>query len=204
MNKQEFLAELRARLSDPPRTDTEERLTFYSEMIDDRMEEGLSEEDAVAAIGSVDEIADQIRSENQSADQAYQIGAEAVQTASPQTGISAGRIALIILTFPLWTTAYCFILTGILLIWSVIFLVPWSMFVGFSGAAIGTVPAAVLYLFESYPIAALYVAGSGLLSAGLAVFTFFLSIKATKLCVYLTKKLFRFSIELWRFMEGKK
>lgn len=41
MSKQEFLAELRKALSGLPQGDIEDRLTFYSEMIDDRMEEGL-------------------------------------------------------------------------------------------------------------------------------------------------------------------
>ena len=60
MNKQEFLTELKKALSPLSKADLEERLSFYSEMIDDRMEEGLSEEEAVAAIGSPDEIAAQI------------------------------------------------------------------------------------------------------------------------------------------------
>ena len=56
MGKQEFLARLREGLSGLPREDVEERLAFYSEMIDDRMEEGMSEAEAVAAAGSVEEI----------------------------------------------------------------------------------------------------------------------------------------------------
>ena len=48
MTKQAFLAALGERLVGLPQKDIEERLTFYSEMIDDRMEEGLSEEEAVA------------------------------------------------------------------------------------------------------------------------------------------------------------
>ena len=60
MSKQEFLVQLRKGLSGLPQDDIEERLTFYSEMIDDRMEEGFSEEEAVSQIGSVDEIVSQI------------------------------------------------------------------------------------------------------------------------------------------------
>lgn len=56
MSKQEFLEPLRRGLSGLPREDIEERLKFYSEMLEDRMEEGLSEEEAVSAAGSVDEI----------------------------------------------------------------------------------------------------------------------------------------------------
>ena len=63
MTKVNFLFELRDKLSGLPTEDIEERLNFYSEMIEDRMEEGLSEEDAVAAIGTTDEIAKQIISE---------------------------------------------------------------------------------------------------------------------------------------------
>ena len=56
MTKQEFLADLREGLSGLPQSDIEERIAFYSEMIDDRMEEGLSEQEAVAAVGSVNDI----------------------------------------------------------------------------------------------------------------------------------------------------
>ena len=44
MRKQEFIAVLRKKLSALPRRDAEERIAFYSEMIDDRIEEGLLEE----------------------------------------------------------------------------------------------------------------------------------------------------------------
>ena len=60
MTKQEFMANLRAKLSGLPTQDVEDRLSFYCEMIDDRTEEGLSEEEAVSAIGSVDEVVSQI------------------------------------------------------------------------------------------------------------------------------------------------
>ena len=53
MDKQEFLKKLRQGL---PAEDREERILFYTEMIDDRMEEGYSEEEAVASVGSLDEI----------------------------------------------------------------------------------------------------------------------------------------------------
>ncbi|MBR4295688.1 MAG: DUF1700 domain-containing protein, partial [Clostridia bacterium] len=60
MTKLKFIMSLHDKLSGLPQKEIEERLNFYSEMIEDRMEEGLSEEEAVAAIGSVDEIAEQI------------------------------------------------------------------------------------------------------------------------------------------------
>lgn len=47
MNKQEFFVQLCRSLSGLPQTDIEERLTFYGEMLDERIEDVLSEEEAV-------------------------------------------------------------------------------------------------------------------------------------------------------------
>ena len=60
MDKAQFLEELKRRLSGLPQSELEERLLFYSEMIDDRVEDGLTEEEAVAGIGSVDALVEQI------------------------------------------------------------------------------------------------------------------------------------------------
>ena len=60
MRKDEFLLMLQKRLEGLPKDEIEERLTFYSEMIDDRMEEGVNEEDAVSVVGDVDKIVAEI------------------------------------------------------------------------------------------------------------------------------------------------
>ena len=63
MKKSEFIEALRGRLQGIPREDLEERLAFYEEMIDDRIEDGLSEEEALAAVGSVESVAEAILQE---------------------------------------------------------------------------------------------------------------------------------------------
>ena len=57
MKKTDFLKKLQAALRALPKKEIEECLNFYGEMIDDRMEDGLSEEEAVAAVGSIKKIA---------------------------------------------------------------------------------------------------------------------------------------------------
>ena len=57
MNKQQFLDALKKELCGLSQDDIQESLDFYSEMIDDHIEEGLSEEEAVASIGHPKEIA---------------------------------------------------------------------------------------------------------------------------------------------------
>lgn len=50
MNKQEYLDQLRAALGCLPEEETEESVAFYAEMIDDRVADGMSEEEAVAQL----------------------------------------------------------------------------------------------------------------------------------------------------------
>ena len=63
MNKQEFLASLKSSLSGLPQQEIEDRISFYSEMIDDKVEDGCPEEKVIAEIGPVDRIASQIITE---------------------------------------------------------------------------------------------------------------------------------------------
>ena len=95
MNKQEFLEQLRKGLSGLPQNDIEEGLTFYSEMIDDRMDEGLSEEEAVSAIGSVDEIVKQVVAD-------IPLAKIAKESIKPKRRLSAGEIVLLALGSPIW------------------------------------------------------------------------------------------------------
>ena len=55
MTKTEFLDGLRAGLSDLDPADIQKSTDYYDEMICDRMEDGMSEEEAVAAIGPVED-----------------------------------------------------------------------------------------------------------------------------------------------------
>ena len=50
MNKQEYLARLRAALACLPEGEIEESVAFYTEMIDDRVADGLTEEEATAQL----------------------------------------------------------------------------------------------------------------------------------------------------------
>ena len=95
MSKQEFLAQLRKGLSGLPQDDIEERLTFYSEMIEDRMEDGLSEDEAVSAAGSVDEIVSQAVAETP----LMKISKEKSKSKRQPR---AGKIVLLVLGSPIW------------------------------------------------------------------------------------------------------
>ena len=58
MNKEDFLRELEKLISPLPQSEREKSLAFYGEMIDDMTEDGMGEEEAVAHLGSVQDIAE--------------------------------------------------------------------------------------------------------------------------------------------------
>ena len=58
MDKTTFLSKLEKRLKSLPEEDMQKTLEYYREMIDDRVEDGLSEEEAIADIGPIEEIAE--------------------------------------------------------------------------------------------------------------------------------------------------
>ena len=61
MTKERFLESLKEKLGFMEKDDIDEALHFYAEMIDDRTEDGLTEEEAVAQIESPDTIAERLR-----------------------------------------------------------------------------------------------------------------------------------------------
>ena len=71
MKKYEFLDELcRALRFCPSAEEAQRTVNFYSEAIDDRMEDGMSEEEAVAAMGSVEDIVRELKTTWQREDSA--------------------------------------------------------------------------------------------------------------------------------------
>lgn len=94
MNKQQFLGSVRLRLAGLPQADVERYLDYIREMIDDRMEDGLSEEEAVAAMGSPEYVASQLLMD---APPARQEPAK-----KPRRDLEAWQVVLIVLGAPIW------------------------------------------------------------------------------------------------------
>lgn len=170
MNKQQFLAAIRARLSSLPQNDVEKSLDYYSEMIDDRVEDGLSEEEAVAAMGSIEDIAAQILMDTP-------LPTLVKAKMKPARSIKAWEIILLILGSPIWLplllAAAVIILTVYIVLWSVILVLYAANLCIAVGALCGTA-GFFLLLFAHFPIQAVLFLGTGLLCAGLAILLFFL------------------------------
>ena len=184
MTKTEFLDELERRLSGLPQSDREERLLYFREMIDDRMEDGLTEEEAVSDIGSVDEIVDHIMEETP-------LSKLVRENAKRTRALKAWEILLLVLGAPLWLSlilaaiAVCLSLYAAL--WAVV-LGLWSAVVGLAAGAVGGLVTAASYVVNREPVNAIFMLGAAILCAGLAILLFFGCVRLTKAVMQVTKK----------------
>ena len=184
MNKQEFLAELRKRLSGLPQADIEERIVFYSEMIDDRTEEGSTEEEAVSAIGFVNDVVSQIFSETP-------LTKLVKEKVKPNRALKAWEIALLILGSPIWLplllAAAIIVLAVYIVIWSVIITL-YAVDLTFAAGGIAGIAAILTYIANGNVPGALLFFGAGFVSAGLAILLFFGFNQITKYILLLSRK----------------
>ena len=185
MNKQQFLDELKSRLNGLPKEDLDERLLFYGEMIDDRLEDGLTEEEAVAGIGSVDEIVEQILAE-------VPLSALVKEKVRQRRALKVWEIILIVLGFPVWLplliSAFAIVLSLYISLWAIMISI-WAVDLSLAAGAVGGVLSAVWYLIKGNPAAAGFTFGAAVICAGLAILLFYGCVELTKGMIWLTKKM---------------
>jgi uncharacterized membrane protein len=123
MTKTEFKAELASRLSGIPLSERAKPLDYYDEIICDRIEDGMTEEEAVAALGDIDKIAGEILCSLPITSLVKAKVAEHREAykSKPHTML---WIILAVLGSPIWfpllIMVLCLILTIYVLIWSLI------------------------------------------------------------------------------------
>ncbi|MBQ6847987.1 MAG: DUF1700 domain-containing protein [Clostridia bacterium] len=185
MNKQEFLECLRKGLSGLPQEDIEERLTFYSEMIDDRMEEGITEEDAVSRIGSVDTIVSQIKAD-------IPLAKLVRGKRTLKKHVRTWEIVLLVLGSPIWLSlliaALAVILSLYVSLWAVVISL-WAVFVSLIGCAFGGVVAGIIIACSGNALSGIAMLAAGIVCGGLSIFMFYGCKAATKGILLLTKKI---------------
>ena len=184
MNKQEFLTKLENGLKGLSKCDIEERLSFYSEMIDDRIEDGLTEAAAIEEIGDVESVIAQIVSE-------IPLTKLVKEKIKPKKRLSVLEIILLVLGSPIWLSVlisvFAVILSVYVSLWAVIICL-WAVFVSFLGSALGGFLWGIANIIFSDTLISVAIFGLGFVCVGLAVFMFYVSRLATKGLLILTKK----------------
>ena len=185
MLKQDFFNALAQKLSILPYNELEERIGFYREMIDDRIEEGLSEEEAVAQMGSVDEVTAQILADIP----LLKLTKNKLQA---NRRMRAWEIVLLAVGSPIWLalliSAFAVALLLYAVLWSLVASV-WAVFGALGGCALGGIASGVIFIVTDNLLVGLACIGAALVCAGLGILLFFGCIAATKGSALLTKKI---------------
>ena len=187
MKKIEFLTELEEKLQALPEKERKESLEYYAEMIDDHMDEGMDEEEAVAACGSMDDIVDQIIVDTP-------LTKLVKQKVKPKRKMRGWELALIIAGFPIWfsllVAVFCVLIAISACLWAVAISF-WAVFVACAASSLGVLAGAVgcLILGQYWP--ALFFLGCALVLAGVALLFFLVSKWSTVGIAKLHKLTFR-------------
>lgn len=186
MTKQEFIDGLKQGLVGLPQGDIEEHLAFYSEMIDDMIEDGISEEEAVAHIGEVEKIASQIIGETS-------LSKIVKEKIKPKRKLRAWEIVLIVLGSPLWfpiTVSIILVLLALYISFAAVLISIWAVFVSLVFSGIFTALGGVVYAFSGSALKGIAFVGAGMVLIGLGILSFFLCKAITKGTIKGTKLFF--------------
>lgn len=179
MNKQEYLGAIKSCISVMPADDVDRFIDYYSEMIDDRVEDGLSEDEAVADMVSPDDAVEQILAE-------MPLAKLVKEKIKPKHELKAWEIVLIILGSPVWIPLLITAAVLLLTLWIVAFALLVSFYavvlsfvvVGAAGL-VCTIP---LFIANS-PYTAFLMLGAALIGTGIAIL-FVVSVKPVTVGIF--------------------
>ena len=187
MSRDAFIGELRHKLTGIPQEAVDRTVEYYSELIADSMEDGLSEEEAVSRLGSIDEIVANVVKDTP----LPQIIQYRVQE-SKKKGGSGWLIALLILGAPVWLP----ILIAVAAVLFALFVALWAVVISLWAAvaaviltAFVAIIAGVVELCRLHLPQGLVLLGGGLVCLGLCALLYLLmkliTVGTVKLCKWI-------------------
>ncbi len=191
MTKLQFIKEMRSALSDLPKKEVEDALAYCAEMIDDRVEGGMNEESAVAALGTPSVLAREMMLD-------MPLSAIIKKKCRKKLPRKVSGIVMLALSSPLWlpllVSAFALFVGVYALLWGcVIYLWACDFVLGVLsvGSLIVTIPNFVSVGFSS---GILYI-GSAFAFAGASVLFFFV-------CRFVTVFFFKVSLRFLRYTKS--
>lgn len=168
MTKTEFLDALRAALAGLPDGDIDKSLEYYSEIIADSVEDGRSEEEAVAALGDPEAVARQILMDTP-------LPRLVRARVRPKRRLEAWEIILIAVGFPVWLplliAAVTVLLTLYFVFWvliAVLYIVDLSFVISTVAGLVGGIAS----ICVGQPARGALLLGGGILLFGIAALLF--------------------------------
>ncbi len=175
MDRETFLAAIRTRLAGLAPEDLGRSLDYFRESIDDRMEDGMSEAEAVAALGTPEEAARQILEE-------LPLPTLVKARLKPRRTMRVWEIVLLVLGSPVWLPL---VLTGLVLVLLVylllvlFLLVFYVLILSTACVCLAGIWTAFSQLLQGRLLPAFMCLGTGLAAGGLCLLMGLLAKKAT-------------------------
>ena len=168
MDKLDFLLALDKRLGVLSETDRRASLDYYAEMLNDLIESGMTEQEAVASLGSVDAIAEEILMD-------VPLPKLVKAKMKGKRRVTGTELTLLIVGFPIWfpilISVFAVIFSVYVSLWAVVislYAADLSLAVSAPAALVG----AILLFAAGQPASALLFLGAMLALAGLAILLF--------------------------------
>ena len=165
MNKEEYLAAIREKIKSLPEGDIDRTIEYYDEMIDDRMEDGLTEDEAVADMASPDEVSMQVLED-------IPLSRLVKERIKPKHELKGWQIALIIIGSPVWIPLVLTALVLLLTFWIVVvslLIAYYSVILGVAAAGVSGLIMFIFLLISGNTAAGLLMLGMALVVMGLSI-----------------------------------
>ena len=200
MNKTEFLQEIARGIAGLPHEDVDRWLEYYAEMLSDRIEEGMSEEEAVADLGAPAEIVKQILSQTP-------LTKLIKNKVKPKRKLRVWEIILICVGSPVWgalAIALAAVFFSVIVsLWACIVSL-WAVEFSLAACGIAGVIGIAFFLATGAVHQGLFLLGCGLVCAGMAYFGWYFCKQLSVLLAKLCKLFLLFVKSLFVEKEGKK
>ena len=186
MSKDAFIGELRHRMAGLPKEAVDRTVEYYSELIADSMEDGLSEEEAVSRLGSLDEIVANVVKDTPLS---QIVETRIREKKAKRGGIRAWEVILLVLGAPLWLPLLLAVLAVVLALyvalWAVVIAL-WAVVAAVILTGVVAVVAGIVELCRLHLPQGLVLLGGGLVCMGLCALLFLLmkliTVGTVKLC----------------------
>ena len=186
MSKDAFIGELRHRMAGLPKEAVDRTVEYYSELIADSMEDGLSEEEAVSRLGSLDEIVANVVKDTPLS---QIVETRIREKKAKRGGIRAWEVILLVLGAPLWLPLLLAVLAVVLALyvtlWAVVIAL-WAVVAAVILTGVVAVVAGIVELCQLHLPQGLVLLGGGLVCMGLCALLFLLmkliTVGTVKLC----------------------
>ena len=190
MNKCEFLTRLALELKGLPREDAERWLEYYREMLEDSIEDGMSEEEAVASLGDPANIVKEILSQTS-------LTKLIKNKVSLKRKLRVWEIILICVGSPIWASLAVSVAATIFSVfvslWAAIVSL-WAAELSLAVSGVAGVLGSILSIALGRGYQGVLLLGGGLVCVGLGYFGFFL-------CKWLTVLLCKACKLFWLFVK---